>query len=80
MTEIKKGIYEHYSGKQYEVIEANAIHSETYEDTVVYKALYDCPKFGKNKIWCRPKKMFAEEVKIGETMTPRFKFIREITE
>lgn len=79
MKSIKKGIYEHYSGKQYEVIEEDAIHSETYEDMVVYRALYHCPKFGKNKLWCRPKKMFLEDIEINGKIVPRFKLIKEMS-
>jgi len=37
---IKLGVYRHYKGNQYEVI-GFAKHSETLEDMVIYKALYD---------------------------------------
>ncbi len=36
---MKKGIYRHYKGKEYELIDI-AIHSETLEEMVVYRALY----------------------------------------
>jgi len=52
---MKLGKYEHYKGKQYEVIGV-AVHSETLEEFVVYKALY-----GEAKLWVRPLKMFLEE-------------------
>ncbi len=42
------GIYRHYKGKEYEVI-GIAKHSETLEDVVVYKALYESDKFEKVK-------------------------------
>lgn len=70
MEDIKLGKYEHYKGKQYEII-GNARHSETLEELVVYKALYDS-EFGKNALWVRPKKMFFEQVNFNGKMVQRF--------
>lgn len=74
----KLGKYRHYKGKEYEVI-GFAKHSETLEELVVYKALYQ-PE-GEN-LWVRPKKMFFEEIEI-EAMPdgrqgikkPRFEYL-----
>lgn len=72
---IKLGRYKHSkSGKMYEVI-GMAHHSETMEELVVYRALYDSLEFGKNAIWVRPKNMFFEEVKIDEKEVTRFEFL-----
>lgn len=74
--ELKLGKYEHYKGKQYEVI-GLARHSETLEELVIYKALYDSKEFGNNALWARPKSMFFENItKDGEKM-PRFKYVDE---
>ncbi len=69
-----KGIYKHYKGKKYEVLGV-ARHSETLEEMVVYKALYESHDFGKNALWVRPKKMFAEIVKVDGKAMPRFKLV-----
>ncbi len=62
---IKLGKYKHYKGKPYEVIGV-ARHSETLEEMVVYKALYQTE--GEN-LWVRPLTMFLETVEIdGKTM------------
>ena len=72
--ELRHGKYKHYKGKQYEVI-GIARHSETLEEFVVYKALYESKEFGENALWIRPKSMFLEKVKIDNKEVPRFKFI-----
>ena len=74
MEEIKLGKYEHYKGKQYEVI-GLARHSETLEELIVYKALYNSEEFGNNALWVRSKKMFSETVNIDEKEVLRFKYI-----
>ena len=74
MEEVKLGVYEHYKGKRYEVIGVGR-HSETLEELIVYRALYDSKEFGKNSLWVRPKKMFLEQVEIDGKMVPRFKFV-----
>ena len=66
---IQLGKYEHYKGKRYEVIGV-AKHSETLEELVVYRALYD-----EHCLWVRPLKMFLETVEIESKKIPRFKFI-----
>ncbi|ACD52622.1 DUF1653 domain-containing protein [Clostridium botulinum] len=56
MREFKTGIYRHFKGREYEVIDI-AIHSETREKFVVYKALY-----GDFKTFIRPYDMFMSKV------------------
>lgn len=74
MTEVKLGKYKHFKGKMYEVIGV-ARHSETLEELVVYKALYESEEFGTNALWVRPKKMFLETKKIDGKEVPRFEFV-----
>jgi hypothetical protein len=76
MEEVKLGKYQHYKGKFYEVI-GIARHSETLEELVVYRALYESKEFGKDALWVRPKKMFLENVLINGKEVPRFKFIEK---
>ena len=66
--------YKHYKWQQYEVIWV-ARHSETLEELVVYKALYNSTEFGINALRVRPKKMFEENVIIEWKEIPRFKYI-----
>jgi len=75
MKTLKPGKYRHYKGKEYEVIGV-ARHSETLEELVIYRALYNSKEFGKNALWIRPKKMFMEDVRVDGKKTPRFKFIK----
>lgn len=74
MSRIKPGKYLHFKGKRYEVIGV-ARHSETLEELVVYRALYEDKRFGKNALWARPKKMFLEKVEIDGKLVPRFKYL-----
>ena len=69
------GKYKHYKGKLYEVIGV-ARHSETMEELVVYKALYES-EFGKNALWARPKAMFLETVTVDGKEVPRFTFLED---
>ena len=73
MNSIKTGKYKHYKGKFYEVI-GIAHHSETMEELVVYRALYDSPGLGMNALWVRPKEMFFEKIKINGKEMQRFEF------
>jgi hypothetical protein len=73
MGDLKPGKYQHYKGKMYEVVGV-AHHSETLEEVVVYKALYET-KFGRDSLWVRPKAMFMEQVTVDGQNVPRFKFI-----
>ncbi len=72
---IQKGIYQHYKGNTYEVV-GIAKHSETLEDLVVYKPLYNNPA---SMLLVRPLKMFQEDVEIDGKSVPRFKFISSAT-
>ncbi len=69
---MKLGKYQHFKGGLVEVI-AVAHHSETLEEMIVYKSLYECRNFGKGSIWVRPKQIFLESVIVGGKAMPRFK-------
>lgn len=64
------GIYQHYKGNMYKVLEI-AKHSETLEDMVVYKAMY-----GDRVVWVRPLLMFEEIIEKDGKKVERFKFIK----
>ena len=68
-NKLKLGKYQHYKGQNYEVIGV-AKHSETLEELVVYRALYD-----DFELWVRPLKMFLEVVEYEGQILPRFKYI-----
>lgn len=74
MQELKLGKYRHFKGKMYEVL-GIARDSETLEELVVYKALYDSVEFGKNALWVRPKAMFLETVEKAGKRVARFEFV-----
>lgn len=56
MELVIKGIYKHFKGDHY-LVEDVAIHSETKEKYVVYRALY-----GDRELYIRPYDMFLSEV------------------
>ncbi|MEE1002207.1 MAG: DUF1653 domain-containing protein [Acutalibacteraceae bacterium] len=66
---MKKGIYKHFKGNKYELIDI-ATHSETLEKMVVYRALY-----GDGGLWVRPYKMWDEEVIHDGKKVKRFTYI-----
>ena len=70
-NKIKLGKYRHFKGKDYQVLGV-AKHSETLEELVVYKKLYD-----DHSMWARPLSMFTEEVEKDGYKGPRFKYVGE---
>ena len=70
--ELKPGIYRHFKGNMYELIDI-AKHSETMEPMVVYRALY-----GENGLWVRPAQMWNEHVDREDYHGPRFTFVGKL--
>jgi hypothetical protein len=66
---IQKGVYEHYKGGLYQVLEV-ARHSETEELLVVYRTLY-----GDYSMWVRPLDMFQQSVEVDGEVVPRFRLV-----
>lgn len=64
--ELTKGIYRHFKGNLYELVDI-AKHSETLEPMVVYRALY-----GEGGLWVRPASMWEEHVERADYQGPRF--------
>jgi hypothetical protein len=63
---LRPGRYRHYKGNFYQVI-GIARHSETEEELVVYRKLYD-----DGSMWVRPLAMFVEDVVVDGRTVPRF--------
>lgn len=72
MQEIKKGIYRHYKGRKYQVLEI-VKNEEDKSDMVLYQNVDD-----ESKKWVRSKKVFQEEVEVKGEKKPRFEFIEEL--
>lgn len=66
---IKPGLYRHYKGNQYQVIDT-VYHSETQELLVLYRPLY-----GDAALWVRPYVMFNELVEFKGRTVARFEFV-----
>ena len=67
--ELLPGIYQHFKGKQYQLLGV-ALHSETQEPMVVYRALY-----GDGALWVRPAHMWSEQVDRDGYRGPRFRYV-----
>jgi hypothetical protein len=70
-TSVQKGIYRHFKGREYLLIEI-VNHSETLEKMVVYQALY-----GDFSYWVRPFDLFFEKVQVEGEWVSRFEFIKK---
>lgn len=68
MTTLSPGLYRHYKGHDYQVIDI-ATHSEDESLYVVYRPLY-----GERKLWIRPLAMFVESVEVNGETVPRFAY------
>ena len=71
MHMMKTGIYRHFKGKEYQVL-GIATHTETGEECVVYRAVYEG-----GKLWIRPLEMFTGGVEKDGYKGPRFVWVRE---
>jgi hypothetical protein len=67
-TPLKPGIYRHFKGNRYKVIDL-VKHSETEETLVLYRALY-----GERGLWVRPLSMFVGNKQLDDKMVPRFSY------
>ena len=85
---IKPGVYRHSKTGNLYKVHFTALHSETFEETVVYEALYDIDaehrgtnadkRRIKSKFWVRPAKMFLETITLPDgSKKPRFEFVKD---
>lgn len=71
LPKIKPGRYRHFKGNEYELLHL-ALHSETLEPMVVYRALY-----GEGRIWVRPASMWNQDVEYDGVSLKRFTYVGE---
>ena len=70
MRELKKGIYRHYKGGEYEIL-SEALNTSDKKEIVVYRSIKD------KKIWVRDKQEFLAEVEVDKEKKPRFEYLTE---
>ena len=73
-TTIKTGLYQHFKGNQYQVIDL-VNHSETEEVLVLYRPLY-----GEGKLWVRPVELFIDKKEFDGKLVSRFTYLGPMTE
>lgn len=71
------GKYQHFRNKRFYEVIGIGLHSESREEMVIYKALYESPEFGLNQVWIRPRSMFFEKVEHEGRLAPRFERVLE---
>lgn len=76
MSKVPPGKYRHFKNKFYQVI-GTGWHTDTLEEVVIYRSLYDCEQFGVQALWVRPLNEFMGTVEIDGVVMPRFAFIPE---
>jgi len=80
MSVLKKGKYQHYKGKYYQVL-GLALDTETRKKMVLYKCLYPVnnlpEEYGQEPLFVRPYDNFTEEIEIDGKKVPRFKFVNK---
>jgi len=67
---MKRGIYRHYKGSLYELVDV-ARHSETLEELVIYRNV------STGEVWARPVHMWNEKVCVNGEEVLRFTFVSE---
>ena len=70
MLKMKRGIFRHYKGSLYELVDV-ARHSETLEELVIYRNV------STGEYWARPVHMWDEKVCANGEEVLRFTFVSE---
>ncbi len=71
MEIIKNGLYRHYKGKNYKLIDI-VKHSETQEDLILYQCMYQNDS---STLWVRPITNFFSKVIMDGIEIDRFSYI-----
>ena len=71
MKIVKDGLYRHYKGNNYRLIDI-VKHSDSLEDLVLYQCMYENEL---SHLWVRPLKEFFSHIEENGQMTERFTYI-----